>query len=434
MFVHPAYMMLLVWVSAGLSFYVLPYVFVDRYFSIDGLLGLFLFLFSFCFGALLRTPPLTGNPILPDRPAQFGMISSLLSFVSISSVILFSLDMFQHGALSLSALTVHRDIQAQALLHGAPSTSSIFFKIAFLLYPAGYSYAAICIIMKKHVPIFRLSLFGLAPGVLASLAMGGRTPLLCTLLILGISFAVRLRLHPKPFSEGVMRSGVFPFIVKITAAFLAAAAFAYFSKVFLLRAQAMGGASAMLDNAADLWGVTFEGTAADAMLKWFGDAVTYLIFVFSWYFNQGFLISTQILASYHGNPLYGAYGIDLFSAVLRRVTPDWLSAQFEYLLTLGTYGFYPSAFGSLYIDLGYFGLLFSFMWGWASGTVYEKVRMGDDVRFHFLYPFVVMGIILSLINTPLGVGNGFVTYLWLLASFFAMKDRSTPTKIVDALE
>jgi hypothetical protein len=42
-------------------------------------------------------------------------------------------------------------------------------------------------------------------------------------------------------------------------------------------------------------------------------------------------------------------------------------------------------------------------------------------------PFVTLGLVFSLINTPLGFTNGLVTHAWLLAAFMLLR-RTAPQR------
>jgi hypothetical protein len=83
----------------------------------------------------------------------------------------------------------------------------------------------------------------------------------------------------------------------------------------------------------------------------------------------------------------------------------------------------PSAFGSLYVDFAFVGLVFTAIWGWWTAFVYKNYKQGYDHRWMMVAPFVNLGIFFSLINTPLGFSNGFMTHLWLYIGFKAIRRR-----------
>jgi hypothetical protein len=95
----------------------------------------------------------------------------------------------------------------------------------------------------------------------------------------------------------------------------------------------------MLQIVAHQWGVTFSGPGADFMIAAFGAVTTYIIFVFVWYLVQGVVMANSLFVSYQGDALWGVYGLDLLSAVVRRLDPEGVADSFNYLLALDTYGF-----------------------------------------------------------------------------------------------
>ena len=171
----------------------------------------------------------------------------------------------------------------------------------------------------------------------------------------------------------------------------------------------------------EIWGIGFSGPVADLIFTAFGDEVTYIVFIFNWYVVQGVVMSNSLFADYHGPMQLGVYGVDLVSALVRRLDGELVARNFDALQQLGTYGFWPSAFGSLFVDLWFFGILVSGAWGALTGLVYQRLRSARDARWLLLAPFVTMGILFSFINTPLGFSNGLVTHLWMLIAFFSAR-------------
>lgn len=427
---HPAILMLMVWIGAFSVFFILPFHLTHREFTGEGIAVLFMFVGAFCLGALAK------SPILPRfRPSRqlrlgFARMDVLTKTLSAIACAVFLLEIFRNGALDLGAAYAQRSSQSQALLHGGVSQSSLLFKVGFLSYPASYVYIVRKIIFDQRIKYASISLFGLLPGVLAAVAMGGRSPLLITLAYTFVAYLMR-RGYSK--QDVLIQKPQFvqlnPFVL-IGAALLFIVAFYYFVSVFVARSLASGGPAAMMEAVGSLWGVTFSGPLADAMNSVLGPGTTYLIFAFVWYLIQGIVMSNTLFAQYYGDSLLGAYGIDLFSAVMRRVDPPGLAQQFNYLLKLDTYGFLPSAYGTLFVDYGYAGLLVAVAWGWLSSLVYARVQRGFDPRWRLFAPFVVVGIVFSLINTPLGFANGFVTHIWLIIGFLLIR-RIEPVKLGD---
>ena len=204
----------------------------------------------------------------------------------------------------------------------------------------------------------------------------------------------------------------------------------YFVQVFFARADVAGGVEGMFGVASTSWGVNFNGRFSNVFFALLGPDGTYLVFVFVWYLVQGLVMSNAIFTEYNGSMMLGSYGVDLIAAAMRRINGQFIADGYAVLLRMNTYGFLPSAFGSLYVDFRFFGLIPCFLWGWLSGKVYANVKRGVDDRWLLLVPFVTVGIFFSLINTPIGFSNGFVTHIWMVVAFLAAKvQRATSSRM-----
>jgi hypothetical protein len=303
-------------------------------------------------------------------------------------------------------------------MDGAASNSALAFQIGFLTYPAGYVYIVRAIVFERRPLLWRLAAFGFLPVLMATLAMGGRAPLLYVILIAILSMKARgiyrsRKDGAQPKARRV-RLGLFKVIGVVA---IIAGAMYYFVAVFAARAEVVGGASGMFKVAEEIWGIAFRGPMADAMFQLIGQEWTYLVFIFNWYVVQGLVMANFLFSDYTGPAQLGVYGVDLGSALVRRIDGALVARYFDALQQLGTYGFLPSAWGSLYVDLWYFGLTVSAGWGALAALVYQNVRRARDSRWLLCVPFVTMGIVFSFINTPIGFTNGLMTHFWMVVAF-----------------
>ncbi len=418
---HPATLMLLVWVGAFASFFILPFELTHRKFDTGGFITLIAFLMAFCIGALIKSLPIPQRFPHQQIVLEFSRVDKLLKLVAGIACIVFAIEIIRRGNIDLGAAYLERSDRAQALLNGALSNSSIYFKIGFLTYPASYIFIARQLIYEKKPKLIALFIFGILPGFLAAMAMGGRAPLFNTIVFVILSYILRKRLSEKDKSISQSRFRKVPPPIRVIAIIFAVFALNYFINVFVARASGVGGPEAMLNLVASQWGVTFSGPKADLMVSTLGPATTYLIFVFIWYLVQGIVMSNALFTNYDGEMLWGVYGVDIFSAVMRRVDGAGVAAKFNYLLNLETYGFLPSAFGSLFVDFSYGGILVAAIWGWLASLVYRHIKLGYDLRWRLFAPFITFGILFSLINTPIGYSNGFITHLWMVIAFILIR-------------
>jgi hypothetical protein len=423
---HPAISMLMIWGICILAFLLLPFVLIGRTLSVWGFLVLCLFIGAFCFGAVSRT--LVGQlraprVVIQELGFDFGRADMWLTIASLVAIAVITVELFSGNYLDLSAAWEIRADRANNLLIGEFSDSSLMFRIAFLLYPVSYAVIIREIVLRKEINLLRLGLLGGLPPLLMSLVMGGRTPLLYGMILAGVAWRTRRMLMRRdgnearrPLTPRMVLYGVLTVVGILTA-------LNYFVVVFLIRSESVGGSEGMFDIVGSIWGVTFEGPLADAMISTIGYGNTYLVFVFAWYLVQGLVMSNTIFTDYAGAPHYGIYGLELLTAIARRANGDFVSDRFYSLLDLNVLGFLPSAWGSLFVDFKFFGLPFAFLWGFLAARVYHKCKEGIDVRWFYLAPLVSVGIFFSLINTPLGFGNGLTTHFWVILTFFLMKAR-----------
>jgi hypothetical protein len=427
---HPALIMLYTWLFVLALFFVLPFQLIGREVSVDGAIMLAGFIAMFCLGGLIcsllqRVRQTDHGAGSRQFSVNFGPADLLCLLVSAAASGIWLYVIFDAGIVDLEGAWLVRALRADDLLAGRESQSSLSFQLAFLLYPIGYVVIVREVVFNQSIRLVRLGALGAAPLVLAAVAMGGRGPILLALVLFVLSLRARrqlLGIAPKR-AEGSRRSPRFLFSA---AAFVVVALVAmnYFVDVFIARAAGVGGADAMLEIAANNWGVTFAGARADWMVTILGSGNTYLVFVFSWYLVQGMVIANELFTNYVGPPHYGAYGIELVTAAMRRLNGDFIADRFYSLLDLNVFGFLPSAFGSVYVDFKYYGLIPVFLWGYFAALVYHRVRERTDPRWFLIAPFILLGILFSLLNTPIGLGNGLMSHFWMIVLFLTIRVRA----------
>ena len=422
---HPALLMIQVWVACALLYAALPFHLVDKELTLAGALVMSLFLISFCFGAL------TFDSIAPPRSRRstrwqidFSRTDAWLAGAGAISIVAFLLDLRDKSVIDLTLAYELRSNTAGALQDGEASSTGLAFQIGFLTYPAAYVYAVRMVVFNHRIPILRTVAFGVLPVLLATMAMGGRSPLLYGIVVSMLAVGTRsLYLNGIKQRQGKTRNANVGVYKILGIAAVAVGAMSYFVAVFFVRADLLGGGAGMFKVAEEVWGIGFRGPLADTMFDALGQEWTYIVFVFNWYVVQGLLMANFVFSDYQGPMQWGVYGIDLVSALVRRFDGPLIAGYFDALQRIGIYGFYPSAWGSLYVDLWLFGLVASAIWGALAGRVYCNVKLGRDSRWLLAAPFVTMGIVFSFINTPIGFANGLVTHLWLMVAFLTGRQR-----------
>lgn len=436
--------MLLVWMGCIVAFYVLPFQLEDRFISLYGLLILLVFLAVYCLGAGSASRIIVQRAFPSNVGVDFRLTDRILVLASLTAVAASLFDVQGRDLFNLGDSYQFRSDRAGGLLNSVESESTVWFQLAFVTSPAAYIYLVREIAFRPRPVAWRIALFGLAPILMVTLSSGGRNPLFYALLACGFAYVQRRELFAasqaarKSAGRRPGRKKIFKLnaLSRAIIGVLVACVAVYFARVFIVRADVVGGVDAMFGIANSSWGVNFSGPVADVLFTLLGPDLTYLVFVFTWYVVQGFVMSNTIFTSYDGPMMWSAYGVDISSAVVRRLNGDFLANGFAQLLNVNTYGFLPSAFGSLYVDFKFLALPICFIWGWLSGFVYRKVRQAQDPRWRLIAPFVIIGILLSLMNTPIGFANGLITHIWLVVAFLTarvtMRGSSPPRAMVAA--
>ncbi len=419
--VHPALSMTSLWAACAVAFAILPFQMLGQPTRTLGFVGLALFLMAFVVGCLLVTPHARPQAGTRWRRVDTRLAEATLAGVSLLATLLLMMDVRDKSLFDLVIAYELRSAAADALLHAEESSSSVWFQAAFLVYPAAFPFMAIHLIHAQRVSWVRVLLVGVLPVLLATLAMGGRSPLMYALMVIVLSWSARKRIRPSPPAprgKRVVRALSIALVLLTSSALLTA----YFSAVFAARAS-LGESDDLWATAETLWNVGFKGALYGPIEALLGEGGAYQLFAFSWYFLQGIVMSNFLFSGYDGPVQLGIYGIDIVSAVMRRIDPERVAMGFDTLLTLGTYGFLPSAWGSLYVDFGLAGLLACALWGVFATWVWRCTAIERRGNWLTVAPFVTIGIVFSLVNTPFGFSNGFVTHGWLLLAFVLTRPR-----------
>lgn len=424
---HPAKTMLSVWGLCLAAFALLPYQLLDRDLTARGFVVLVTFIGFYLLGTLLVPTRQHASNIAPSIPIDATKAESWLMVASLLATVFFILDAKDKSIFDLGIAYELRSGAADALLKADTSTSSLWFQLAFLFYPAGYVFTAVHALYAPRVQIWKLAVFGSLPIILATLSMGGRNPIFYALIVVGLVFRERRKVGHLGMQNS-QNSYRRKWFLRLAWAVILVALFQFFVTVFMVRAGAAGGATEMFIHAEQVWGVGFRGPMSGVIFSIFGEDIAYLIFIFSWYLVQGFVMSNYLFSAYDGPLQMGIYGLDLMSALMRRLDPERLAEGFDSLLTLGTYGFLPSAWGSIYVDFGFFGIIFCVIWGVFTALCYRRIVVQRRKDWLLIGPFVSIGIIFSIINTPFGFTNGFVTHAWLFGAFLLLKCHKVNAK------
>ena len=386
------------------------------------------FILAFCIGAWLRTPAIPQRMPSYLAAPDFKRTDTVLVIASLIGILVLLFEWRSNVGGALSDAWNVRSERTTSLLYGTESGSSLTFQLGFLFSPVGYTIIAREILFRPVLRPVRLAVLGFGPLIASSLALGGRAPLLWAFTMVALSLLAK-RWTIAPPEKSRHQRGARSVLLIIAGIIAALVALNYFVQVFIVRAEGAGGIETMFDSVATLWGVTFAGEFAEWLKTTLGVGNTYLVFVFAWYITQGIVISNALFTWYSGPPMLGIYGIELFGAVMRRIDGGFVGERNLELNDLNIFGFLPSAFGTLFVDYRYFGFIVAAIWGYIAAIVYARVRNLTDARWLLAAPFVMQGIVTSVINTPLGVTNGLISLSWMVLAFVLARPGRVETLV-----
>jgi oligosaccharide repeat unit polymerase len=414
---HPAFFMLVIWGS--LCIFYLTQIMVVSSIDEKGVLLIFLYVLTFVVGSfsalfLVKT-------VTPPKYADFTdfpKLRSLLSIISLIATLLFLIDGSWIDVFDLEKKATLRDVAAQALLYGKESQSTYWLRAAFLLYPVGFVFLALELLYAPKLEYKKILFLGILPPVLAAISMGGRSPILYVIVIFLVALNSRDNKLIFVTTSAEKLQKLIAYLASLVLFFIA---LYYFSNIFIARYEASSNVTGAISNLEQNWGVLFDKRLSNIFIFIFGEKAFYLLAVFIWYATQGVAMGSKLLSQYSGPWMFGVYGVDLISAITRVFNPQFLANGFSELRSFGVYGFFPSAWGSLYVDLGPLAIPCCFFWGVISGMIYRKVELQHKMHWLILKPFMITAIIFSPLNTPLGFSNGLITYFWLLLAFYMLR-------------
>ena len=150
---HPARTMLLVWGFCIATYFVMPYQLLDRQLTIKGLMILAVLITTFLVGTAMvptrRSVSQLSSPILINA----NRAEMLLVVASSLATVFLMIDIQTKDIFDFSSTYNLRSIAANALLNADTSSSSLWFRLAFLLYPAAIVYLSVHALYARRVRI-----------------------------------------------------------------------------------------------------------------------------------------------------------------------------------------------------------------------------------------------------------------------------------------
>lgn len=416
---HPAALMTGFWAVIYTVYFLAP-IAQSPVISIKGFIFVCLMIFVFVWAALLgtgRAKNSSPNNSIAEIPSgkffRHGWLNAFLIVGLVGTLLSILAKISALDLLSLAGSYALRSERAQQLMEGEQITSGALGALGFLFYPAGFVAVVVSILKFEHLPMFTraLAIFYVPAIFLMSIASGGRSAILVTILLIGLSAYIR-KCRGLPLIPNSK-------VLKCILAGLLVSFLMYSAVVWQVRSDAADlDLDGFLLHADQAWEVR-----PTENLEWFAEAIGDRDLVKSimntiFYFTQSLSVIERVLGIENPPILFGGYHIDLVAAALR-ATPDgqeFLAEAYSTLLDENIYGFFAGSWGALYIDFGLLGcFLVVAVWGWFAGRSYRRIRQDIHNDRVILYIFWMYTILISFVSPPFGFSNSALLFFWFIA-------------------
>jgi hypothetical protein len=378
----------------------------------------------------------TAQFVRHDRKRTFGMEKSeilatsafqRLSIAALVGVLCIVIDRISDsGSVGLEEFAELRYERADELATASDLSRGPLTYLGYVLYPGIYLVCALGFLCYERLDgraKVLLVLAMLCPFLLAVL-YGGRSPILVLFLLFAASCVVRKLLGKSRLPSGKE--------FKLLGALAIVAFVVYTNLVWFVRIDVTSSTSDMLlDHAARVWGIVPGNRLVDLLDGWdMYDALLPITGLYFYLFQSPATVE-KLLAIPSVPVMFGAGHIDIFAAAFRLFEPtrQLLSDGYATLLDAAVYGYFPGAWGSLYVDMSLLIFPFTAIWGWISGTTFSRLKARRGFGDAVFYVFLFYTIIISPISGPFGLANSFSSFLYFLGFTLWIRHRTSSPRV-----
>jgi hypothetical protein len=328
------------------------------------------------------------------RIDRIARVSAVLGLIGIT---LLTFDKLRLSGLDYSAgITAVRNARAEEVNAGNTALGrSPFLYLGFVTF--AFSVPSYLLYMLRRRSLRRstawLTHFGLLSPLGFGVLYGGRSPLILTIgLIFGGAVVRGLcgqrRMTPTKFGRFAMLG-------------LIAFALVFGSYIFRQRAAVAGYTYAGLaERSTHSYQATPRPWFKHLMTSNSGVApiATDVLFTHLYVTHEVFMLDRTLQYEGRMGPYFGAYQFNLLAALGGQIWP-----QFDVAKTIvsqateaNTYGYFPSAFGCMYLDFGLFGALVGILiCGLLAGKIFRWALLTGELKSQLFMCYVIAGIVAS---------------------------------------
>lgn len=320
----------------------------------------------------------------------------------------------------LTAIRFTRDIQVAV---GIEINRTILLYIGYLTFSTAYIATILYLLSAEHAGRWA-SVVGktsIASPVAYALLYGGRAPILLLCVLILAASMVRAMSGRTFLTRGV-RLGV----VALFAAFLA-----YVNATWQDRREYSRSSDyqSFLDVAAQSWQLQPAPWLDTAVRRGDIDADTAMnsVSILLYITHSAGALDKIVEHNQSFSPFFGVFQVGVLSPLLRVFFPksDHLARMHQQLGDTELFGWFVSAWGALFLDFGLWGAIGSIaVWGLLAGRAYHSYAQHRDIRSGLLLTFWASSIIVSPLNSPIGMANSVLILGALLVALPLLRGHS----------
>lgn len=423
---QPTRLMLLTWILFALVFTFGPLDYfrdikIHTWLAIAFSIVLFI---SGIFSATMVPIPKSTAVISPSRVNTAIMVTASVGIVGIlllayDKVLLSGLDYTQ----GLAAVRFQRDIEVAG---GIEVPRSGFLYLGYAVFSFGYCAVILFLLnaeMVRGLPAAAAQI-AVASPIIYSLLYGGRAPMLLLVLLAGGAGLVRTLVR-KPLLPRA--HWIRP---KLIALFLGLLLYNNYTWEERRQISSIEGYSGYLKVASKYWSLAPKVWVNEAVLDGRLPAQATMNILSNTLYLTHSVVTLDKMIEHRSlfSPYLGAYQIGIVSPIMRVFFPGAriVDRMTEDLQESGTFGWFPSAWGAWFMDLGAFGAMVAiFIWGLLSGLAYRLVRRRSGSGAQLLLSFALASVLVSPLNAPFGLSNSFLIFCAMVVTAWAMRYRIT---------
>lgn len=382
--------------------------------------GLSMFILGHAIAARLPVQP----PLLDVPAERVSRVILWTGLIGLTGILMLATDKILYSGLdyskNMAALRFERDAQVYL---GVDVNRSPLLYLAYPTFSLAYASLLLFIldaerIKGRYAVVGQLSI--LSP-VLYAYLYGSRGNLLLLLYLLAGALAVR-RLRGKyaiPRVHGVRWK-----LVAFVLAFLAYSNFTWQDR----RAYSSADMYDRFGTLTSSWGMRPRPWMDELVAnEWISGETAMNISSSAHYYGHSFVSLDRIREySEELRPFGGFFQIGILSPISRLVAPEWehVDDMRQQLRSADLLGFYVTALGASYLDFGLIGAaLVLSLWGMLCGWCYRMAAVSGSLGAQLFLCAVVCSILISPMNSPVGMSNSFLILAGLWIAVRSLRHR-----------